>query len=467
MKKQLLALLVTVLALFASTDALAGFTIQGTVRYNRNWSAANGYTSASAIPAAQRTGVHTLKDVQLCVTGSGAGTACTFTDANGNYSVFVNGVTGATYSRQIRFAGNSRVTPSLQGYRVVVSGSDSTVLTYNMSNFVGPAQGSTVQMGGHTISVCSTPSATCANDFANGHQVMQWAVSRWVNTFQFNTISGFNAAVDGLKGFTDRTNTLQCGFAGSSFCFNFDFGSTDLTTGWHEIAHTMLLRHSQQLGGGSFQEYVGQTSCSSPEEDAGGVAFDEGIANLNSILMGYTEDQAGTVAPLADFCFSSQQPSGDDTMNCSSCEYSPNANVYPQPTLVCGANSDFAIHRTECRVLRGLINLVDSQSSNTGCLNETVNLTFKQLWQVAASMPSGAANCSGCVHETQIGERGNAVSGNDAFSLMDVLEDLKVIYSVPATQLYNVWANTCYLPGEAGWAIGEFLPSSQQGTPWP
>ena len=357
MKYIQLALIALLLGLASTAEA--AFTVTGTVKYNRNWSG-NGYSSISDIPTALRSGVHPLKDVQICVS-NGSSTKCGFTDATGRYTLAVS--TGpATYTRQLRFTGQSRVTAGQIGYRVVATNVDSLPLTYNMTTFVGPSSG-TIDLANHTIPVCVPATATCPNDFANGHQVLQWAVDRQANLYQFSTISGYNAAMDTMKAFTDRTNTLQCGFGGNPFCFNFDFGSTDITTGWHEFGHTSLRQHGLQLGGGIYGEFPGQDSCTSPEENSGGTLIDEAVANLNSILMGYSENIAGTLSNLDSFCFSTNQPANDASMNCVSCEYPPNPNVYPQPSLICGANSDFAIQRTECRALKGFINLLDSQSN--------------------------------------------------------------------------------------------------------
>jgi hypothetical protein len=240
-------------------------------------------------------------------------------------------------------------------------------------------------------------------------------------------------------------------------------------TGWHEFGHQIIERITTARGTGNFGNFPGQNPCppdATSNDTSGGNLIGEGAADLSSLLMAYNEEDLNDFVDFNGYCSSFNDPSDDILNNCQSCEFQPSLTSFPKP-LTCGVDPHNNIRRTECRAMKMLIDLIDDKAVNgLECLSETVNLTYAQLLTYLTAMPDGNGTTEGSVHENTIGGTaiGTALSPVDAFTMMDFL---KSIPGVTEAQKYRVWANGCYMPGEASWPTGTFLPAGgQDNAPW-
>lgn len=481
MKKIILAIASFLMAMmFISTANATTFTITGRLKYTRSWHTDNLIYngSGSLMPSSQRDGAFSLKDVQVCfmqVIPAGAftvycnntpnnGSTIGFTADNGVFQTTITAPQTSQYLMIVKFAGRDTSLSGLAlGYRVVATAGDTLPLTAALPGLIqGGAEGATITLADRTFLPCTPTSATCANDYANGHQVVQWAVQRMrALGMTAPNVPLFEKAAGGLVFYTDRDPNLQCGF---SSCFNFDFGVADMGTGWHEFGHQIIEKITNAKGTGNFGNFPGQNPCPSDavsNDISGGNLIGEGAADLSSLMMAYSEADVANLANFNGYCASFNDPSTDNLNNCQSCEFQPNLASYPKP-ITCGVDPHNNVRRTECRALKTLIDLIDDKPVNgTGCLSESVNLSYAQLINYLTSMPTGNGTTEGSTHENTIGGTaiGTASSTIDAFTMMDFL---KSIPGVTESQKYIVWANACYMPGEAGWSTGTFLPAGGQ-----
>lgn len=193
----------------------------------------------------------------------------------------------------------------------------------------------------------------------------------------------------------------------------------------------------------------------------------EGFAELNKMFGFFKTADFNASASLQPFCGHSDV-ANDDVKSCSAaCEFDPSLTSYPQP-LECGTDEHNYVRRTRCKNLRVYVDLLDNVPQNgAGCLAESAQITFAQLVKGLVSFPAGSGE--GQRGETAVGSTsvGNALFARDAFGMLDLLKQLNVQTGLSVANAYAVWANGCYLPGDAAWMTGTFLPAGgARNAPW-
>lgn len=458
-----------VLAMTFSMSAHAFVTVSGRVQYTRNWSNSQHYGgTGSVIPVSELTGIKPLQDVQVCfINSSTFQIYCSiapvsggngYTSSTGDFTFSMTGGAGI-YHLLIRLHGRNPTTTVDPSYKIVdrTSGNEEVLTT---GTFTVPASGTFV-VPTQTFTNCVPASASCPNDFANGHQMVQWAVARDRNTFGFSALTNFEAAVSHIAFYTDGMPNASCGTGSLLACCNFDYNDGDEATCWHEFGHALLESLINQNGTGQYGNYPPMVTCSGSNE-SGGNAVDEGMANLHALLMGYPIASAANLSDFIGFCYSTLQPIAEANNDCTVCEFPPNATQYINPDS-CGTDPHRTTQRTECRVMKMLLDMVDVKAINgPACLSETGAVSYAALWDVATTR--GGGTLEGQTHESATGESGSfgTVSQSGyAFSIFDILSALPLSNA----NKYAIWANGCYLPGDAASSQGNFLSGKTQVNP--
>jgi hypothetical protein len=443
------------------TTELAATTVNvsGRILYTRNWADQSFNQTGSLTPPSGNTGVKPAVDVTVtvqCVSPR----VCSpnlveniHTDANGNFTVPFQSMTGGTsVSVSVQFNGKNLDNPSSTvGYRLVASNTAGTLPKSPEQKLSASLGRFNLPVSGGSIGTYTEPANTVNNRRFNAFDAMRFGVSRW-RALGFADIDSlvpglhFERAVTKLRGWTDADPNSSCGVtAGTDPCFNFDTDPVDQATAWHEMSHGLLAALMADFNGQSAWVFNGfSTPCAPPsagqtQGDPGSAQISEAWANFSALNISY--GVANYPSNLQPWTGIVGFPNDALNNNCSTCEYSP-AAAKPNPPA-CGAGS---ILRTEPRALKVLIDLVDTVQSGPNCSTEDVSIPVSHVLAAIAKAPLGTG-------QGQLSEQlsspafGNATIQEDASGMLDILRAVDRMEGLADSRTQKIWRNACWIPG--------------------
>lgn len=441
-------LLFTIITLLAWVSPAAATTVTGTVTWVQDW------TDCSTLPNARNSCDDTSEArpvpgiLVAVVDGSGVAREA-FANTNGVYSIVVPG--GGTSQMRVSYRdgtvsgsgtyGNARV-----ALATLNAGRPTGAITEGLgSTFTVPASGTISR----NIQVNSSSPATARNRmrhyFAAKLQEQLWNVTSGA----YDTNVFFPSNGRWRMRYVDQSTSSSAGLScNGNDCVGharISYTQTSVFAVWHETGHIMhMIGQLGELDDYHNYQQVRSTPCAnSPTMSA--QALYEGFADFIWKL---------TEVPPTSFTEA-------NFLQCSNnCSYSV-TGAMPNPPA-CGAGT---IPRSRDEVFNGLVQLVDSQQTGFSCRTETLAIN---PGTVVSAMSWGwttnnVGTCSGQSRDgSEEGGLWECSSANWPYtgsrvlnfedqtnSFLDFLGILKSQFGVNGTQLFNVWANTCWQPGDS------------------
>jgi len=444
-------LLIVLIALLFSSNALAG-TVTGSLRYIKNWPGCRNGQPNSAMDCSKNGQNLPLKNiyVEFRRTSDNVLIGDAKASASGVYS---RSLPAGNYRMHLSYrdgtVGNGTSDLGTAGVALVsdINAGLANVLTNQVvSNIVVTSSGTAVV--NYTV---DSNSPTQVRERANAYAGAMAQQDVWEIIYGgswFNNQPGSMYRV--------RIQPVTSNASGGARCPQSNFDCVmgvraSFTTGfdilWHETGHGMQQMLQIVLLGQTWSN--GLSGCANQTLGTAANSLIEGWADFVATL---TEYRPGTV------------PGNVYGNICGSCQYSPN-NPQPNPSA-CGTD---AINRRRSAVARALVDLVDTTAADSGCVPETLALSPATLLDALAffngnGCVSSNGTCSGIcgfseggVVESLCGNvnaswpytGSNALPNSDQTSLLDFLGILKTNFGVSGTQLRNIWASSCWQPGDS------------------
>jgi len=454
MKNPISVLIAVVLALVASVSQAAPISISGNVTYVRNWTQVCSNNVGDRIQCVDEGATLPLKRARLRfnVTGGGATSPTWATvQANGTYTA---------------------VLPNPGTYAIDLVWSDSQ----NNSGMPDTTKVALVETGGYPYTALYNTLST-GHAFITSGQTYNYAIplagalNDRANTFEaavlFNEVWGTGGiqpslALDNAGGVRARIRNVETTASGYGYCISsgncvmtsgVKFSNRDPSVVWHELGHGMdaVVTYTAQ-GDYRASMYYTAGSCANITNTASR-AFEEGWADFVDILTRFTP------AGIPPYWRGSL---------CNSCEYLPTGSQPAAPA--CGPA---AIERSRDNVTKALMELVDTtQEVEFNCRPESVQLSpgllvtmlvvfSNNVCYTPPSPPNWGTRCG--VEEGGIVESWEApgvpasnswpyaggLPVGDRSGLLDYLGFIKKVGVASGTSLQNIWANSCWQPGDS------------------
>lgn len=444
------------LTLFTSLASAGHLT--GTLQYVHNWSGCTN--TANALNTCTQTGTtRALADVFVEVLNSSNTVVATSkTSGSGLWQTTTN-LPAGTYSIRVSWRDGTTGNASSFGDAGVVLVNQQALPTGVLTDtfatgVVLTAPAANVVTRNFTINASASQAM---RDRAQAFTATNAMENRWessyANAFHFTGAgSSFRARLFNVT--ATASGGIQC--VGSSsdcaYTLRVSFNQSGPTTIWHELGHNM-----QQYAQLVFSGFTWKTSphaagaCQGTTESAS-LALQEGWADFVAIATNFTQ---------------ANMPNNPTGAVCNVCAVSPSS---PQPTPpACGPG---AFIRTRAYVAKGFVELADANSvpADGSCVNETISINPGTLMESLGKYTSSNCGSGSCVLQCGTEEGGtaesvgggcavsspnwpyigsNALPTADQMSFLDLLGFLKRDFGQNGTQLRNVWANTCWQPGDS------------------
>lgn len=426
--------------LLSGVDASAA-TLRGRLQYTRNWvNCVNGSRAActdngTARPLGPMV-ISALPATGAVVNGS--------TNANGDFSLTVPG--GTTYQLRVHNRdGSLSATGEVFGTANVAI---TTSLTPPMPEIVDNVGAPVFVAVGATVTADSILPAGAPTDRANNYMAAQLFWDIWRN--QYATLLRFMPFRIRVRQSGSFVGGAACNGNDTQNCYvrvDADIAARNVTTLWHEMGHGMQQLVQFDLIGDVLAS--NNTVCAGTGNQNASTAFLEGWADFVSLLTLYSPTTVPSI------------PNG---VICTSCRFSPISNQ-PFPPA-CGVG---AIPRFRQGVAKALVDLVDANTvpNADGCRNEQVavapaialaalanySFTTKTPGCTSSGHEEGgvreAASCAASTPNWPY-QGPNALPAQDqGGSFLDYLANLKADQGVSGAGLLDIWANSCWQPGDS------------------